>query len=383
MKPMTLVLAGALAAAGCSRKATPAMSNMPGMGTPAAARPLVTAVVTEQDLVRELRLVGRVVPAEPSLRAVAARVDGYVEHLDADFTGRRVRAGEALLELYSPMLVSAEQELILAARLRASLGPDAGEEARRNADSLVAAARRRFALWDIGDDQVREIERSGQVRRTLTLRAPGDGTVLEKNVVEGQAVTAGALLFRIADLSSVWLEADVFEDDLAAVHVGQHAAVDFDAFPGAPVLAVVSYVSPVVDSVARTGRVRLVLDGAAGRVRPGMFGTARIHAPLGRRAVVVPRQAALVTGDRQLVFVVDSAGRPHPRPVVLGMGTDSLFEVRQGLGAGERVVAAAAFLLDAESNLSEAMAGMAGMDMGPSRSGIRPPAPATPPAHRH
>jgi Cu(I)/Ag(I) efflux system membrane fusion protein len=379
---MTLVLAGALVAAGCGGKAAPAMSNMPGMGTPAAARPLVTAVATGQDLVRELRLVGKVVPAEPALRVVAARVDGYVEHLDADFTGRQVRSGDALLELYSPMLVSAEQELILAARLRASLGPDAGEEAQRNADSLVAAARRRLALWDIGDDQVRAIERSGQVRRTLTLRAPEAGTVLEKDVVEGQAVMAGAVLFRIADLSIVWLEADVFEDDLAAVRVGQHAAVDFDAFPGAPVSAVVSYVSPVVDSLARTGKVRLVLNGGAGRVRPGMFGTARIHAPLGRRAVVVPREAALVTGDRQLVFVVDSAGRPHPRPVVLGVETDSLIEVRQGLGAGERVVAAAAFLLDAESNLSEAMAGMAGMDMGPARSGARPPAPAAPQPHR-
>ena len=383
MKGTTLVLVGILLASGCSRKAGPAMSDMPGMAAPAPARPLVTAVATEQDLVRELRLVGRVVPAESAVRAVAARVDGYVEHLDADFTGRQVRAGDPLLQLYSPMLVSAEQELILAARLRTSLGPDAAEEARRNADSLVAAARRRLALWDVGDDQIHEIEQSGTARRTLTLRAPSTGTVLEKNVVEGQSVMAGATLFRIADLSSVWLEADVFEDDLAAVRIGQHAAVDFEAFPGEPVQAVVSYVSPVVDSLARTGTVRLVLEGAANRVRPGMFGTARIRSPLGQRAVVIPRQAALVTGDRQLVFVVDSAGRAHPRPVVLGAETDSLVEVRHGLSAGERVVAAAAFLLDAESNLSEAMAGMAGMDMGPATSGAKPPVPVRPPqSHR-
>jgi RND family efflux transporter MFP subunit len=383
MNRKALVLVGALLAAGCGRKAAPAMSNMPGMGAAAAARPLVTAEAVERDLVQELRLVGRVVPAEPAVRVVSARVDGYVEHLDADFTGRQVSAGDPLLELFSPMLVSAGQELILAARLRAALGPDAAEEARRNADSLVAATRRRLALWDVGDDQIRDIERSGQVRRTLTLRAPSAGTVLEKNVVEGQAVTAGAVLFRIADLSSVWLEADVFEDDLAAVRPGQHATVDFVAFPGVPVGAVVSYVYPLVDSLTRTGRVRLLLEGGAGRLRPGMFGTARIHAPLGRRAIVIPRQAALISGDRQLVFVVDSAGRPHPRPVVLGAATDSLVEVRRGLGAGERVVAAAAFLLDAESNLSEAMAGMAGMDMGPARTGAAPPAPAAPPHHTH
>jgi RND family efflux transporter MFP subunit len=383
MKRNAWVLVGMLLLAGCGRKAGPAMSNMPGMGAPAPSRSLVTAVAAEQELVRELRLVGRVVPAESAVRIVAARVDGYVEHLDADFTGLTVRAGDPLLELYSPMLVSAEQEVILAAHLRASLGPDAAPEARRNADSLAAAARRRLALWNVGDDQVSEIERSGQVRRTLTLRAPSAGTVLEKDVVEGQAVAAGAPLFRIADLSVVWLEADVFEDDLAAVRIGQHAVVDFDAFRGEPVQAVVSYVSPVVDSLARTGSVRLILKGAAGRIRPGMFGTARIEAPIGHPAIVIPRQAALVTGDRQLVFVVDSIGRPHPRPVVLGAETDSLVEVLHGLGAGERVVTAAAFLLDAESNLSEAMAGMAGMDMGPARSGARSPAPVpAPPRHR-
>ena len=152
MNHMTMVLAFALLATGCGRKAAPAMSNMPGMVAAAAPRPLMTAVAEERDLVLELRLVGRVVPAENAIRIVAARVDGYVEHLDADFTGRQVRAGDPLLELYSPMLVSAQQELLLATRLRTSLGTDAGEEERRNADSLVAATRRRLGLWDIGDD---------------------------------------------------------------------------------------------------------------------------------------------------------------------------------------------------------------------------------------
>jgi Cu(I)/Ag(I) efflux system membrane fusion protein len=382
MKTTWLILAAALLASGCSRKIVPAMSGMPGMGTPGTVRPLVTAVASEQNLVRELRLVGRVVPAESAVRAVVARVDGYVEHLDADFTGRQVRAGDALLELYSPALVAAQEELILASRLRASLGPAASDEAQRNADSLVAAARRRFTLWDIGAEQLDDIERTGQVRRALTLRAPSSGTVLEKYAVEGQSVTAGAPLFRIADLSSVWLEADVFENDLATVHVGEQAMVDFGAFPGEPIRATVSYVYPTIDSIARTARVRFVLDAAGGRLRPGMFGTAVIHAELGRRAVVIPRQAALVTGDRELVFVVDSAGRPHPRPVMLGAGTDSLVEVLHGVAAGERVVAAAAFLLDAESNLSGAMAGMAGMDKGPAQK-APVPLPATTPGRRH
>jgi Cu(I)/Ag(I) efflux system membrane fusion protein len=173
----------------------------------------------------------------------------------------------------------------------------------------------------------------------------------------------------------VWLEADVFENDLAAVRTGQHAEVTFDAYPGDVVHGRVTYVYPTVDPVARTGRVRIELANAGDRVRPGLFGTARIRAPLGTRGVVIPRQAALVTGDRQLVFVELADGRLVPRLVMLGIETDSLVEVRSGLRAGERVVAAAAFLLDAESNLGAAMAAMAGMDMGPSTGGSKRPAP--------
>ncbi len=327
------------------------------------SQPIVTTTAVMRDLVREVRLVGRVVPAETANRTVATRVDGFVERLYADYTGREVRRGEPLLELYSPMLVAAQQELLLAVRLRNALGADSSLDAARNADSLIAGSRRRLAYSDISEDQIAELERTGEVRRTLTLRAPVTGTVLEKDVVQGQSVMAGATLFRIADLSVVWLEADVFEEDLSVVRVGQSADVSFDAYPGETVRARVAYVYPTVDPQARTGRVRLELVNTGNRVRPGMFGTVSIRADLGRRAIVVPRQAALVTGDRQIVFVVDSAGRYMPRAVVLGMETDSLVEVKDGLRSGERIVAAGTFLLDAETNLAAAMAGMAGMSM--------------------
>jgi Cu(I)/Ag(I) efflux system membrane fusion protein len=189
---------------------------------------------------------------------------------------------------------------------------------------------------------------------------------------------AGAPLFQIADLSTVWLEADVFESDLAAVRVGQHAAVAFDAYPGETVHGTVAYVYPTVDPASRTGKVRVEIANRGGRIRPGLFGTVRVTASLGVRGVVIPRQAALVTGDRQLVFVEDSAGRFVPRFVTLGVETDSLVEVRAGLRAGERVVATAAFLLDAESNLGAAMTGMAGMDMGPASGSSPVPASRAP-----
>lgn len=323
---------------------------------------IVLAIAERRTLARDVRLVGRVVPAETATRTVTTKVDGFVERLHVDFTGREVRQGEPLFDLYSPMLVAAQEELLLALRLRAGLRAADGEAAR-NADSLVAAARRRLEYWDIGADQVARIEHTG-VQRTMTLRAPVGGVVLQKNVVQGQAVTAGAPLFQITDLSTVWVEADVFESDLGAVRAGQPAELSFDAYPGESEAGRVTYVYPTVDPAARTGRVRIEMPNRGGRIRPGLFATVRIAAPLGGRVLVIPRQAALVTGDRQLVFVEDSASRFVPRFVTLGAETDSLVEVRAGLREGERVVATAAFLLDAESNLGAAMAGMAGMDHG-------------------
>jgi membrane fusion protein, copper/silver efflux system len=404
---VAMLAVGAAAATGCAkaRPAAPAADHgrPGGMAMPDAgpgpvtvspesrARLGILVVAAEvRALTREVRLVGQVVPAETAARTVTSRVDGFVERLNVDFTGRAVRRGEVLLELYSPLLVAAQQELLLAVRLRRALGADAAQEAAQNADSLVAAARRRLEFWDISDDQVAALERSGAVRRTLALRAPSDGVVMEKRVTQGQAVAAGAVLYQLADLDTVWLEADAFESDLGAVRVGQQAEVAFDAYPGEPVRGRVAFVYPMVDPASRTGRVRIELANPAARLRPGLFGTVRIVAPLGVRGVVVPRQAVLVTGDRQLVFVADSADRFLPRLVEMGLETDSLVEIRGGLRAGDRVVATAAFLLDAESNLGAAMAGMAGMpgmDMGPAPvppapRPASPPAPAGPPARR-
>lgn len=345
---------------------------------------IMTVVARTGELVRVVRLVGRVVPVESARRTVTTKIDGFVERLYVDFTGREVRRGEPLMDIYSPMLVAAQEELLLAARLRRSLGTDASAEARLHADSLVAASRRRLRFWDIDSAQVAELEQSGIATRTLTLRAPVDGVVLEKSVVQGQAIMAGAPLLQIADLRQVWLEADAFENDISLLRTGLMAEVEFDAYPGDRFGGRLTFVYPTLDPVSRTGRVRVELDNARGRVRPGLFGSVRIVAPAGQRGVLIPRQAALVTGDRQLVFVEDSAGRLAPRLVQLGAESDSLVLVRSGLSAGERVVAAAAFLLDAESNLGEAMAGMAGMDMGGSRDrgaeGSKQPPAASPPA---
>lgn len=372
-----------MAMAGMSTSAAPGPmagmsdSGAAGITVPPAERMrlgIVTARAVHRELVRDVRLVGRIAPAETAARTITTKVDGFVDRLYVDFTGRSVRTGEPLFDLYSPALVAAQQELLLALHLRASLVPGAAPDAVQNADSLVVAARRRLEYWDISADQIAELERAGAPRRTMTLRSPVNGVVLQKNVVQGQAITAGMPLLQIADLSTVWVEADVFENDLPSMHVGLLAEVELDAYPGEPIRGRVTYLYPTVDPVARTGRVRIEMSNPGGRVRPGLFGKVRIVAPLGVRGVVIPRQAALVTGDRQVVFVLNAAGGYVPRNVTLGVETDSLVEVRSGLRAGEVVAGTAAFLLDAESNLGAAMAGMAGMDMGGGAKAARPPA---------
>ena len=240
-----LVVTAAVLVAGCRRGEDTAdrqaggredsgMAGMPGMAMPPAAPAatmltvtpelrarlgIVMATAERRALVRTVRLVGRVVPAETAARTVTTKVDGFVERLYVDFTGREVRRGEPLFDLYSPMVVAAQQELLLALRLRAALGTAPSAEARANADSLVEASRRRLRYWDLDEEQIQQVERSGAARRTVTFRAPIAGTVMGKDVVEGQAIMAGAPLFQIADLTTVWLEADVFESDLGVVRV--------------------------------------------------------------------------------------------------------------------------------------------------------------------
>jgi Cu(I)/Ag(I) efflux system membrane fusion protein len=310
-------------------------------------------------LTRSVRTVGQVVAAEPGLADVTARVDGFVDRLFVDATGVPVHRGQPLLALYSPMLVSAQEELLMALRLAQAVDSTA-PEAWRNAQDLVAAARRRLAYWDISDAQVARLERTGAVTKTLTLSAPFDGVVLEKMVVAGQGVMPGMKLYRLADLRTVWLEGEVFEQDLSLIRVGAQARVELTAYPGRAFAGRVSFVWPTVDDQSRTGRVRVELSNPRGLIRPGMYATLHFAAALGANLVHVPAEAVVMTGDHDLVFVVGSDGRLAPREVTIGARSGDRVEIRSGLTPGERVVASANFLVDAESRLSSG-AGMAGM----------------------
>lgn len=296
----------------------------------------------------EVRAIGVTTWDERRMSVINPRVSGWVEALHVDFTGAQVEAGAPLLELYSPELVTAQEELALAARLAREA---TSERARHNAEELLAAARRRFEYWNVAPSEVGHALEMGHIRPTLTLYAPSNGFVVEKHVVEGDRVLPGDVLYRIADLSRVWVEVDVFEHDLGSVTLGQTATVRFEAYPEQTLEARVSYIYPTVSLESRTGRVRVELDNPRGRFRPGMYAEVRLRADPTPPVLTIPQSAVLQTGERTMVFTEDGTGRLIARDVVLGRRVERDVVVLSGLREGDRVVSAAAFLVDAESNL--------------------------------
>lgn len=328
----------------------------------AALAGVTFAVAREAPVERTVRAVAMVVLNERTLGIVNTRVSGWVEKLYVNETGMHVEKGEPLFELYAPDLVTAQEELLLAKRLATTPG----------GDSLVAAARRRLSLWNITEETIAEVERTGEVRRRLTIRSPYRGHVLEKDVIEGQMVRAGDHLFKIADLSTVWIEPAIFEQDIPLVREGQRAAITLDALPGRDFAGRVTFVYPTLDMGTRTLRVRIEVPNPRGIIKPMMYGTVRIRTD-GLRGVTVPLTAVLPTGEADLAFVLRD-GRVMPTEVTVAVRGDSTILVTQGLAVGDTVVASATFLFDSESSLAAAMQGimlnmgmgldMGGMDMG-------------------
>ncbi len=321
---------------------------------------VVYATVGRESLEKNVRTVGTIQAPEPNIVDMTTKIEGFVEKLFVNTTGAPVRRGQPLLALYSPMLVAAQQEFLTARRLVAALNPSAGE-AWQGAEATLDAARRRLSYWDVSDAQIAELERSGVVTKTLTLASPANGIILEKNVVEGQRVMPGERLYQIADLSEVWVEGEVFEQDLALVKVGMQVHIEVAARPGEHIMGRVSFIYPTVDPTSRTNRVRLSVPNPARVLKPGMFATIFFDANLGRDIIVVPRAAVVVTGTRNIVFVRDADGMLQPREVVLGARAGDRVHVLSGLTEGETIVTSANFLVDAESRLGGGAGAMPGM----------------------
>jgi membrane fusion protein, copper/silver efflux system len=353
---------------------TSAESEQPVHLSPEAARRIgVTyAAVTLGSIDREIRIVAQVAYDETRVSIVAPKIDGWVERLHVNATGQPVHRGQPLFDIYSPMALTAQQELLLARGLAGRL-TGGSEDARNGAAGLVEAARRRLLAWDVPKAQIEAIEQSGEVRRTVTLLAPVSGIVVEKPVLSGQRITAGEPVYRIADLSRVWLEGEVFERDLVSARIGQLVTAEFAALPGVVRRGRIAYVYPTLDPTTRTARVRVELANPELLLKPGMYATLRL-ASRTAPALTIPRSAVLITGERALAFLKRPDGAFEPHQVTVGRTTDERLEILEGLTEGDTVVASATFLVDAESNLGTSLGGMGdmpGMD-------IRPPASAPP-----
>ncbi len=354
------------------------------LSTEAARRIGVTyAPVLLGPLGRVVRTVAILSYDETRLKSVTSRVDGWVDQLYVNFSGQAVRIGDPLFALYSPMLVAAQQELLLAKRLRGDVAAGTAD-AVRNSDDLLESARRRLLYWEVPPEEVRQIEETGVIRKTVTFRSPVNGVVIEKAVLAGQRIMAGEAIYRIADLSTVWLDGEVFERDLPSVRLGRDVVAEFPALPGGPRTGRITYIYPTINPETRTARVRVTLPNPGLALKPGMYATFSFAAAT-EPVLSVPRSAILSTGRRNLVFVRLPDGMLAPRDVGIGIATDERIEVRSGLALGDTVVSSATFLVDAESNLGSllgGMGGMPGMDIAapavPKPSASPPPRPAAP-----
>jgi Cu(I)/Ag(I) efflux system membrane fusion protein len=319
---------------------------------------------------------GRVAIDETRVHHVNVKFNGFIERVYGDFVGKLIRRGEPLFSIYSPELLSAQEEFLLALRTRQRLG-GAGPALSDDGASLVRAARRKLELWDVPQAEIDRIEKAGEPSRTITFYSPATGVLTKKDVVPGMKVAAGDMPFEIIDLSQVWVLADAYEADLAKVKVGMKGALTLKAFPNRTFEGRVAFIDPLLDSRARTAKVRLDFPNPAGDLRPEMFGDVVLTGKV-REALRIPSDAVIDSGTRSIVFVALAEGKFQPRVVRLGETDGTWTEVVDGLEKGDGVVTRANFLVDSESRLRaslEALSSATAKTAPPSGG-----APAAPPA---
>ena len=334
-----------------------------------------------------IRTVGRVEYDERRLATVNTKFEGWIEKLHVDYTGRYVKKGESLAEIYSPELVATQQEFInLLKWAKKEKNPPSppfvkggntpltplnrGEESpplekgdvggffnkslsnmlSSDAEKLVNAARQRLKLWDITDEQIQEIEKTGKPLRTLTIYSPVSGYIVQKNALQGMRVMPGEKLFDVADLSTVWIVSDIYEYEVPLIKTGQTAKISLSYFPGREFSSTIDYIYPSLAGDTRTAKVRFTIANPSGQLKPQMFTNVEIGIDMGKR-LAIPDDAVIDTGTRQIVYVDKGEGYFEPRQVILGLKADRMAEVIQGLKAGEKVASSGTFLIDSEAQL--------------------------------
>jgi membrane fusion protein, copper/silver efflux system len=306
---------------------------------------------------KTLRAVGRLTYDETKMARIHTKIDGWIEQVYVDFTGKLVKKGQPLISIYSPELLQTQQEFLLARRGRDELAESPFREAVNASESLFQAARKRLELWDISEAQIDELEKSGRPTKTLTLFAPADGFVLTRNAFAKQRVTPETELYAIADLSTIWVIADVYEYEAPEIKAGQRADVTLSYYPGRVYRGKVTYIYPQLDNATRTLKARVELPNPDFALKPDMYANVDLKIDYGKR-LVVPQEAVMDSGAEALVFVAHEGGYFEPRKVTVGAKVDNTLIVLGGLKAGERVVTSANFLIDSESKLKSAAGGM-------------------------
>ncbi len=314
--------------------------------------------VKRMKLTRTIRTVGRVDYNEKKIAIITTKVSGWIEKLYVDYTGKFVRKGEPLFEIYSPELVTAQEEYLQAINYRKSVSGSKDPNIIEGANQLVESARKRLLYWDITEEQIKELENTKQVRKTLTLYSPVDGVVVEKNVFLGTKIAQGMILMKIADLSTVWVYADIYEYELPWVKVGEDAEVELSYIPGKILRGKVTYIYPFLQSETRTIKVRLEFENPDFLLKPDMYVNVNIKSKVAIDALVVPEQSVIRTGKRDIVVVALGGGRFKSVDVKLGVLADGYYQVLDGLHENQNIVTSSHFLIDSESNLKAALAGL-------------------------
>lgn len=344
---------------------------------------LRVAQVTKGPISTSVRTVGSLRTAEPNQYEVTARVGGYVERLYADTEGKLVRQGSPLFDLYSPELLVAGEEALAAKRALEGLPPATDPAVRAEAHELLADARRKMELWNVPDETIEAMLEAGKASPVITFRSPATGFIAEKDIVAGSAVEPGQRLLRIVDQSTLWLDARIYENQVALIKVGQKATASVTGYPERLFSGAVVFIDAEIDPESRTLAARLAFPNTDLVLKPGMYATVEIAVEISDQAIQIPREAVIDTGMRQIVFVASGEGRFEPRVVRTGIETsDGMIQILQGLAPGETVVTSGQFLLDTESRTREAIQKMTGAGLlghQPQEVGSPPPGEEPPP----
>ncbi|TAL27832.1 MAG: efflux RND transporter periplasmic adaptor subunit [Nitrospirae bacterium] len=296
-------------------------------------------------LQKVIRTVGRIEYDERRLATVNTKIEGWIEKLYVDYTGRYVKKGEPLAEIYSPELIATQQEFLNVMKWKSG-----AINLSKDADTLIEAARQRLRLWDITDAQIKKIEETGKPIRTLMIFSPVSGYVIQKAALQGMRVMPGEKLFDIADLSTVWVVSDIYEYELPLIKQGQKAKITLSYFPGKEFPAAIDYVYPSLSGETRTAKVRFTIANPGGMLKPQMFTNVEIRIDMGKK-LVIPEDAVIDTGVRQIIYVDKGEGYFEPREAMVGIKAEGMVEIIKGVKAGEKVASSATFLIDSEAQL--------------------------------